>query len=217
MLAVNIQGEVRNSITKKATRDLRSSGNIPCVLYGGKENIHFSIKSKDIKGLVFTPEFKKAEITIGGNVHTAIVQDIQFNTISDKVNHIDFLELTPGKKVIVDLPLKFTGVAKGVKAGGKLIPRLRKLKVKSTPEALASHLDIKVEELELGKHIRVKELNFEGMEILTAPNNPVVSAFVPRVLKTEEVAAPTAAAAPAAGAAAPAAAPAAAKAPEKKK
>ena len=196
MEAVKLEGILRTDKSRQALREAREKGLIACVMYGGEKETHF---------FVYTPDFKKAEIALDGKTHLAIVQDLQFSPVEDKLVHIDFLELIGDKKVTVDLPVKFVGVSKGVRAGGKLLPRLRKLTVKSAPNALRATLDINVEELELGKHIRVRDVAFEGMEIITAKNNPIVSAFVPRQLKQEE-----AAAKPAAGAAPAAAAPAAA-------
>ena len=204
MEAVKIEGMSRTDMSRKAITAERSKGNVPCVLYGGEQVIHFYVSAKALKPMVYTPDFKRAEVTVNGKSFQCFIQDIQFDPIKDNVKHVDFLELTEGKKVILDLPVKFVGTSKGVRAGGKLIPRLRKLKVKSLPSALRSNLEINVEELELGKNIRVKDVSFEGMEILTAPNNPIVSAFVTRQLKqAEEAAKPgaKAAAAPAAAAA----------------
>ena len=206
MQAVKLEGMLRTDMSRGALTTERSKKNVPCVLYGGETVVHFYVSQKALKPLVYTPDFKKAEVTVSGQVHECIIQALQFDPINDAVTHVDFLQLTEGKTVIVNLPVKFVGVAKGVRAGGKLIPLLSKLKVKSTPAAFRTSLDINVEELELGKHIRVRDVNFEGMEIITAPNNPIVSTFVPRQMKQEEAAA----AKPAAGAAAPAAAGAAA-------
>ncbi len=208
MESVKLEGIVRTDMSRKALSDARKQELVACVMYGGEKEIHFCVSAKALKTLNYTPELKKADITIDGKTHTCIVQDLQFHRIKDNVIHIDFLELIGDKKVTVDLPVKYIGVSKGVRAGGKLISRLRKLKVKSTPAGLRSALEINVEELELGKHIRVRDVAFEGIEIITAVNNPIVSAFVPRQLKQEEAAAKPAAAAatPAAGAAAPAAA-----------
>jgi large subunit ribosomal protein L25 len=204
MEAVKIDAVLRNDLSKQATTAIRKSGHVPGVIYGGKDPIHVTLSAKALKTLVFTPLFKTAEINVNGQTITCIIQDTQFNRLNESISHIDFLELVGDKKVVVELPLKFVGVAIGVKAGGKLIPRIRKLKVKSTPSALQSQLEVNVEALELGKHIRVKDVSFNGIEIITAPNNPICSAFVTRQLKQEEAAAAKAAT-PAKGAAAPAA------------
>jgi large subunit ribosomal protein L25 len=206
MDAIKIEAHLRTDLSKQATLKLRKTEQVPCVIYGGSEVMHFYVSSKAIRPLVYTPDFKIAHISLNGQTIEAIIQDKHFDPITDALAHVDFLQLT-GKAVTVELPVKFTGVAKGVRAGGKLIARLRKLKVSSLPSALRSNLEINVEELELGRHIRVKDVQFEGIDIVTAPNNPIVSAFVTRQLKQEEASKP-AAAKPAAGAAA---APAAAK------
>jgi large subunit ribosomal protein L25 len=211
MEAVKLDGTLRTDMSRQALRTAREKGSVACVMYGGESEVHFFVTSKSLKSLIYTPDFKKAEIAINGKTYTAIVQDTQFSPVEDKLVHIDFLELVGDKKVTVDLPVKFIGVAKGVRAGGKLLPRLRKLTVKSSPSSLRTSLDINVEELELGKHIRVRDVAFEGMEIITAKNNPIVSTFVPRQMKQEEATAKPAAGAKAAAPAAAAAAPAAKK------
>jgi large subunit ribosomal protein L25 len=209
MEAVKLEGMSRTDMSRKAITAERAKGNVPCVLYGGEQNVHFYVSAKALKTMVYTPDFKTAEVTVNGKSFVCFIQDVQFDPIKDNVTHVDFLELTEGKKVVVELPVKFVGTSKGVRAGGKLIPRLRKLKVKSLPSALRSNLEINVEELELGKNIRVKDVKFEGMDIITAANNPIVSAFITRQLKQAEEAAksatPAKAAAPAAAKAAPAA------------
>ncbi|MFM2224532.1 MAG: hypothetical protein RJA07_734 [Bacteroidota bacterium] len=207
MEAVKIEGMNRTDMSRSAITAERSKGNVPCVLYGGEQVVHFYVSAKALKPMVYTPDFKKAEVTVNGKSYLCIIQDLQFDPIKDNVKHVDFLELVEGKKIVVDIPVKFVGTSPGVKAGGKLLTRLRKLRVKSLPSALRTNLEISVETLELGKNIRVKDVSFEGMDIITASNNPIVSAFVPRQLKQEEAAAKPAAAAAAkpAAAAAPAA------------
>jgi large subunit ribosomal protein L25 len=106
--------------------------------------------------------------------------------VDDELIHIDFLQLSEGKAVVVDIPVKFVGTSKGVRAGGKLIPRLRKLKVSALPSAMRPYLEVNVDDLDLGKHIRVRDLNFDGISIVTAAANPIVSALVTRQLKQAE-------------------------------
>lgn len=214
MNSIKIEGQVRKTTGQRNAKDLRNENQVPCVVYGGKETISFSATRKTLKPLIYTPDFNVAAIELDGKTVNAVIKEIQFHPITDLVSHIDFMELVPGKKIILDIPVKLVGTSKGVREGGKMIQKMRKLKVKLTPENLVGHLDVNVADLGLGKSIRVGDLSYNGIEILTAPNIPVCAAIIPRVVKEET----TTAAAPAAAAAAPAAAPAAAaKAPEKKK
>ena len=126
MKSVKIEGKLRSDLGKKATRQLRSEGEVPGVIYGGKETIHFSAPTPAFKTLVYTPEFQLAEITVGGKTYRSILKDIQFDVVTDDLNHLDFLELVEDKKVNATLPIKFVGQSQGVKDGGRL-----ELKIKS--------------------------------------------------------------------------------------
>jgi len=210
MKTITIEGQLRTESGKKATRQLRSQQLVPGVIYGGKKEINFSAPAPAFKPIVFTPEFMIAEIKVGGNAYKCILKDVQFDKVTDSVNHVDFLELVDDKKVIATLPLKFTGSAAGVKAGGKLITKMKNLKVKTYPKHLIESIEVDITNLELNGNIRVQDVQVEGMEILNSPRIPIASVTMTRQLKQEE-----ATAAPAAAAPAPAAADAAAKAPQK--
>lgn len=184
MQIVPINTATRPDIGRKATKAVRKSGQIPAVMYGGGEVKHFSTTVKDIKPIIYTPDFKIAEIDIDGAKHKAILKDIQFHPVTDEVMHIDFLKLIDGVKVKVNLPVRYEGVSPGVKEGGKLIEALRTVKVKTIPEKLVDQLIADISETQLGQAIRVKDLQVgEGIEIMTDPNIPVASVNVPRVLK----------------------------------
>ncbi len=186
MDAIKINGQLRTDLSKQANNALRSNGMIPAVVYGGTETLHIAVSAREMRPLIYTPEFKKALIDINGTSYECIIQDSQFSVIDDECIHIDFLQLTEGKSVVVDIPVKFVGTSKGVRAGGKLIPRLRKLKVSALPSAMRPYLEVNVEDLDLGKHIRVRDINFDGINIVTAAANPIVSALVTRQLKQAE-------------------------------
>jgi large subunit ribosomal protein L25 len=159
---------------------------------------------------VYTSEFQLAEVTVEGKTYKCILKDLQFDKVTDALIHVDLLELVNDKKVIATLPLKMVGVSVGVKAGGKLIVKMKSLKVKALPKDLREFIECDITNLELNGNIRVQDVNAPNMEILIPPRIPVASVVLTRQLKQEE------SAAPAAGAAAPAAAPAAAKAAPKK-
>jgi large subunit ribosomal protein L25 len=215
MKSITIEGQLRTESGKKATRHLRSQQLVPAVIYGGKKEITFSAPATAFKDLVYTSEFMLADVKVDGNSYRCILKDLQFNKVTDLLNHVDFLELVDDKKVVATLPLKFVGTSAGVKAGGKLVIKMKSLKVKALPKYLKEHIEVDITKLELNENIRVEEVKLENVEVLNSPRIPIASVTMTRQLKQEEATAPKAAAAPAAAkAASPAAA---AKAPAAKK
>ena len=203
MNTITIEGQLRTGFGKTATRQLRSQELVPGVIYGGAQEINFSAPAAAFKPLVYTPNFQFAEVKLDGKTYRTILKDLQFDKVSDHLIHVDLLELVEDKKVIADIPVKFTGIAKGVKDGGKLITKMKSLKVKTYPKYLKEQIEVPVDELDLNGNIRVEDVKIDNYEILNSPRIPIVSVVLTRQLKQEE-AAPGAA--PAAGAAAPAAA-----------
>ncbi len=189
MNVVAIEAQKRSDLGQKAAKSLRREGNVPCVIYGGEDVVHFSAAELTFKPIVYTPDFNVVELTIDGKTYKCVLKDIQFHPVTDKILHIDFMELVDGKKVIVELPLEFNGLAEGVKAGGKLLAQMRKLKVKALPKDLIPVLDVDVSALQLGKSIKVRELSYEGLEIMNAGGSPIVSIEIPRSLRSKQSAA----------------------------
>ena len=204
MKTITIEGQLRTEHGKSATRQLRSQELVPGVIYGGAQEINFSAPAKAFKSLVYTPNFQLADVTVEGKTYRCILKDLQFDKVSDHLIHVDLLELVEDKKVIATIPLKFAGIAAGVKAGGRLIPKMKALKVKTYPKYLKEQIEVNVENLEIGGNIRVEEVTEENYEILNSPRIPIVSVVTTRALRQEE-ATTTPAAAPAKTAAAPAA------------
>jgi large subunit ribosomal protein L25 len=206
MKSITIEGQLRTETGKKATRQLRSQDLVPGVIYGGEKEISFAAPSMAFKTFVYTPEFQKAEIKLNGKTYICILKDLQFDKVTDKLIHIDLMELVEDKRVIADIPIKFTGVSKGVKEGGHLIIKMKSLKVKSLPKYLKEQIEVDITNLELNGNIRVEDVKEANYEILNSPRIPIASVVLTRQLKQEEAtAAPAAGVAPAAGAAAPAA------------
>src|SRR5687768_4849529 len=207
MKTITIEGQLRTEFGKGATRQLRSQELVPGVIYGGAQEINFSAPAAAFKTLVYTPNFQQAEVKLDGKSYRCILKDLQFDKVSDTLIHVDLLELVEDKKVIATIPLKFNGIAKGVKDGGKLTIKMKSLKVKTLPKYLKEQIEVNVENLELNGNIRVEDVKVEHYEILNSPRIPVASVALTRQLKQEEAAAPaTGVAAPAAaGAAVPAA------------
>ena len=204
MNTITIEGQLRTGFGKTATRQLRSQEQVPGVIYGGAQEINFSAPAAAFKPLVYTPNFQLAEVKLDGKTYKTILKDLQFDKVNDHLIHVDLLELVEDRKVIADIPVKFTGVAKGVKDGGKLITKMKSLKVKTFPKYLKEQIEVPVDELDLNGNIRVEDVKVDNYEILNSPRIPIVSVVLTRQLKQEEAATPGAA--PAAGAAAPAAA-----------
>ena len=214
MKTITIEGQLRTESGKKATRQLRSQQLVPGVIYGGKTEVNFSAPASSFKNLVYTPEFMLAEIKVDGNAYKCILKDLQFDKVSDALIHVDFLELVNDKKVIATLPLKYTGTAIGVRGGGKLVTKMKSVKVKTLPQYLKENIEVDISGLELNANIRVQDIIANNMEIMNSPRIPIASVTMTRQLKQEEA---TAAKAPVAAAAAAAPAAAAAAAPAKKK
>ena len=206
MRSITIEGQLRTESGKKATRQLRSQQLVPGVIYGGAKEINFSTPAASLKDIVYTPNFMLTEIKIDGTTYRCILKDLQFDKVTDLLAHVDFLELVEDKKVVATLPLKFVGTPAGVKAGGKLMTKMKSLKVKTFPKYLKEFIDVDINKLELNENIRVEDVKLENMEVLNSPRIPIASVTMTRQLKQDEATVPKVAAAGAATTAAPAAA-----------
>ncbi len=202
MKSVSISGSPRANVGKTDATALRNAKRVPCVLYGGKEQIHFSVLSADFKNLIYTPNVHTVDLEIGGNKFHAIVQEAQFHPLKDHLMHVDFLEIVAGKPVVMELPVRTSGTSPGVRNGGKLSKKLKTLRAKGLVEKMPDTITIAIDAMEIGHSIRVEDIKVDGLTFLNAPNVTVVAVQVTRVSVEE----------PKAAAAAPAAAPAAAKA-----
>ena len=185
MKSLKIQGTLRTELGKKATRQLRSEGMVPGVIYG-KENTHFAASQLSLRTLVYTPDFMIAEITVDGTTHNCILKDLQFDVLTDELSHIDFLELQEDRKVIAELPLKFIGTSEGVKAGGRFVPKMNTIRVRTYPKFLVEAIEVNIEKLEIGENIRVQEVQVQNMEIMNSPRIPVASVVTTRALRQAE-------------------------------
>lgn len=191
MKTITIEGQLRTEHGKTAARQLRSQELVPGVIYGGAQEINFVASAKALRALVYTPNFQFAEVTIDGKTYRTILKDLQFGKVSDELIHVDLLELVEDKKVIAQIPLKFTGVATGVKAGGRLVPKMKSLKVKTYPKYLKEQIEVAVDALEIGGNLRVEDVKDENYEVMNSPRIPIVSVVTTRALRQEEAAAAT--------------------------
>lgn len=184
MQVFELKGEKRNDLGKKATKAVRTDAKVPCVLYGGEGNVHFSVVEKDLSKLLYTPIVYTVKLNIGGVAYNAIMREIQFHPVTDRVLHMDFYQIAADKPVIMEIPLKLKGFAEGVQAGGKLVQVIRKLKVKALPGDLPGDLEIDVTSLGLGKAIKVKDLAFDKFEIVNAKEVVIAQVKMTRAAKS---------------------------------
>jgi len=192
MKTIQLNGESRTYLGKKDSKALRKQDLVPCVLYGSKhENLNFVLVAKELKGLIYTPFSHIVEINIDGKLHKCVLKDIQFHPVSDKILHIDFLNVDENKPVAIDIPVKITGHSEGVKQGGKLQIVSRKIRVSALLNDLPDEVPIDITNLQVGKSICVGDLSFEKLNILTPKTSIICSVKVTRAAMgataTEEV------------------------------
>jgi large subunit ribosomal protein L25 len=180
MKVAQLSGSPRANVGKKDAKALRDAGKVPCVLYGSGSQTHFSLDEVKVEKLVFNPDVFQIELDLEGTKATAIIQDLQQDPLSGKVIHIDFLQLDPKKPVKVSLPVRLTGSARGVLAGGKLMQVFRRVRVIGLPSALPEAITIDISPLKIGMSIRVKDLEKDGLIISEAKNAVVVAVNMAR-------------------------------------
>ena len=177
MKSINVAGSLRTETGKKGTRELRKSDMIPCVLYGVEKDENgapkstaFSVTNAAVRNLIYSPDIFVVNLNIDGKECKAVLKEIQFHPVKDNILHIDFYQVTEDKPIVMEVPIKLNGLAEGVRAGGKLSANVRKLKVRAPYTAIPEHLNIDVTSLGLGKTIKVADLSFEGLEMITSPS-----------------------------------------------
>jgi large subunit ribosomal protein L25 len=189
MKSITIEGQLRTESGKKAARQLRSQNLVPGVIYGGPTEVNFAAPASSFKSIVYTAEFMLAQITVDGKTYRCILKDKQFDKVTDSLIHIDFLELSEDKKVIATLPLKYVGTPEGVKAGGKLVTKMKAIKIKTYPKYLKEFIEVDLSNLQLNENIRVENIPTDNMEVMNSPRIPIASIVMTRQLKQEEAAA----------------------------
>ena len=186
MKSIAISGSRRENVGKRDAKELRYEGKVPAVLYGGKNQIHFSVSATDLKSLVYTPDVQFVDLEVEGIKAHAIIQDLQFHPLTDLPLHVDFLELDEQKPFVMEIPVKLTGTSPGVKTGGKLVQKLRKLRVKALPKDMPQYVEVSLEPLEVGKSTTVGQLKFDNFAITNNPEDTIVSVGMSRALKQAE-------------------------------
>lgn len=181
MKEINLTGQLRSDLGKKASKSLRKEGLIPCNMYGiattdGKPSaFSFTVPMTELRKLIYTPHIYLVNLTVDGKLHTAILKEIQFHPVTDAVLHVDFLEVNEEKPITIGLPVKLVGLAQGIRDGGRMSLSLRKLNVKAPYKSLPEHLDVDVTALTIGKSIKVGQLTYEGLELVTGKDVVVCS------------------------------------------
>ncbi len=174
MKSVSISGSLRENVGKKDAKAQRNKGMIPCVIYGGKDQKMFVVDEREFKNLLYTPEVKYAEVNINGDVRKAIVQETQFHAITDRLMHVDFLEVVDGKPITIDLPFKVKGTSPGVLKGGLLKKRVRKLKVRGLLENIPEEIIADISSLEINDMTKIGDIHVDNLEIVDNPNKVVL-------------------------------------------
>ncbi len=182
MKKVSVSGSLRENVGKKDAKRLRREGMVPCVLYGGKDQIMFTASEKAFKDVVYTPEACLIDLEIDGKKFTAVLQDIQFHPVSENILHADFLQIFEDKPVKVDIPVKLSGVSPGVLKGGKLHIKLRKVKVKGLPGDLPDQIDVSISKLNIGDAFKVSQLESDKLEFMDPANAVIVMVKSTRVV-----------------------------------
>ena len=187
MKSIAISGSPRENVGKRDAKELRYNGLVPAVLYGGKTQTHFSVSAADLKPIIYTPVVHFIDITVAGVKSQAIIQDIQFHPLTEKILHVDFLLLDEKKPIAIEIPIRLTGTSPGVKMGGKLVQKLRKLRIKALPKDHLDNIDVSIEGLEVGKSVRVADLKFDKLTITNAIEDTIVSVTTSRALRQAEL------------------------------
>ncbi len=184
MKSLEIQAKLRTSLGKKDNKNLRMNKNVPCVLYGGKEdNIHFYTTEEELKKFVYTPSKFIADVIIDKTKQESILKDIQFHPVSDKIIHADFIRIISGELIETVVPINLIGIAKGVKEGGKLQMKTRNIKIKATKENLPDNIEINVENIELGGNVKVKDVLSNNFEILNTKETVIATVNLTKAAK----------------------------------
>lgn len=185
MQVVNIDAQTRELGGKKIAKQLRREGRVPAVVYGGDSVAHVSVTPGEMRSLIYTPDFKIAELTIDGKVERCIVKSMQFHPVTDDLVHVDFLRIIDGQPIKLNVPLRYEGTPVGVRNGGRLVKEKRTLEIQVLPKDLLDHMTIDVSELKMGETARVRDIEVkEGVEILADGAIPVALVAIPRALKS---------------------------------
>lgn len=181
MKTIEISAQFRSETGKKDSKKLRSENNVPCVMYGGDKVLHFYTHENNFKDLIYTPSVYVVHFSIDGKIYKAVLKEIQFQPVTDKITHIDFVQVSDDKPVVMNIPIKVVGESIGIKAGGKLRLKRRTIKVKGLLNDLPDALEINITRLAIGSSIKIGELSYENLEILDPARAMVVAVISSRM------------------------------------
>lgn len=192
MKSIEVKGQCRQCNGKKAAKVLRKSNSIPCILYGVEKDEKglplakpFSVEYEEVRNLVYSPDIYTVKLTIDGNTVNAILKDIQFHPVKDNILHMDFYQVTEDKAIVMNVPVKLTGLAAGVKAGGRLEQILRRVKVKALYTQMPEKIEFDVTSLTIGKTIKIGDVNIEGLELVNPKDAVICGVMATRSAKGE--------------------------------
>jgi len=186
MKTLEIKGSLRTDLGKKSSKNTRKEGNVPCVIYGKEQNIHFHTHENNFKNLVYTPDAHLVNLDLDGKEYKVVLQDIQFHPVTDKITHADFIEIFDNKPIVISLPIKVTGDSVGVKAGGKLRIKKRHLKVRGFANDIPEFLPIDVTEVKIHHSVKVGDLSYDKIELIDPNITTILSVATSRVVQKEE-------------------------------
>lgn len=186
MKTIAIEGTLRTELGSKTAKQIRREGNVPCVIYGGEENIHFYTPEPSFKELLYTPEAHLVEINLDGKTYRTVIRDVQYHPVSDAIEHVDFFQTSADKAVTIEVPINLVGNSRGVRNGGRLKVNLRKLKVTATEANLPGHIDIDITEVRIGQSVRVSDVTTDGYEISHEPQRTILTVQTSRNAVADE-------------------------------
>jgi large subunit ribosomal protein L25 len=183
-----IQANLRTDLGKKASKQIRKGNNIPCVIYGGENVVHFYTNQADVRKFIYTAEVMFADINVDGKKYVSMIKDIQFHPVSDKIVHIDFYEVNPEKPLKIKIPMKIVGNSPGVKSGGKLKQNVKRLAVKGLMNDIPDFFEVSISSLRIGQAIKVKDLKSDKLEFVDPKANILVSVVSTRGAAADAIA-----------------------------
>ncbi len=186
MKTVSLSGSLRENVGKKDAKKMRREEKVPCVIYGGKEQVHFVLPEKDFKKILFTPEAFNILITIDGKEYSTILQEVQYHPVSDRVMHADFMEIIAGKPITVSIPVQYEGTAPGIIKGGRLTTAMRKMRLKGLLENIPEVITLDISKLDIGNSIKVRDIHPENLQLLDIQGAVVVSVKTARGAQLDE-------------------------------
>jgi large subunit ribosomal protein L25 len=182
MKTVSMSGSLRENVGKKDAKKHRREGNVPCVLYGGEEQVHFVVPEKEFKNVIFTPNTFLINLKIGENSYIAVLKDVQYHPVSDQILHVDFLQVFDDKPVAVAVPIRLTGTSKGVLKGGRLVRKYRKLTIKALPKDLPDEIVVDITKLNINDVIKIVDVSRPDIEFLDPRSSIVVAVKTQRAV-----------------------------------